>query len=116
MPRPSNQDIYNREAHTEAGAEQAASTAQALYPDAKMIEAEVKKDDIGAIIGYEVTMGWLEGEATYHILEVQLRPDYSVSGTEERPNVPPGAAHKPDKHEKPLKERKADHPKGKSGR
>jgi len=102
MARPSNQDIYNRTPQLEAGSEAAVATAQAQYPTGKVIEAEVKDDGSG----YEVTIGVQEGDI-YKIYDVTLDAAGAVTGTEERPNVPPGQekAHAHPK-EKPLKERK----------
>lgn len=105
MARPSNQDIYDREMEIEEGAEGAADVVIAFYPDKKLIEAEAKLDEEGAVIGYEVTVGWVDLDGvTYHILEVRLDASLTITSTEERPNVPPG--HVKDKHEKPLKQRK----------
>lgn len=119
--RPTNQEVYERTTEIEAGAEAAAGTAQAAYPDHKLIEAEVKTNAAGAVTGYEVTMGaYTEdpatGERTYTITEVRLDVNGAIAGTEDRPDVPPGQEdkekggkpEKPDKHEKPLVERKSD--------
>lgn len=112
MARPTNQEMYDREPELEAGSEAVVAAVQAAHPEHKIIEAEVDNDPTtGAALGYEVTSGWVDADGTtYHILESTFDADGTLTGEEERPNVPPGQAKekhdKPDKKEKPLKARK----------
>jgi hypothetical protein len=99
MARPSNQDIYNRTPELEAGSEAAVATVQAQYPSGKIVEAEVD-ETTGTC---EVTVATAEADGSYKVYDVKLDASGAVTSTEERPNVPPGHAHKKDK---PLKERK----------
>jgi hypothetical protein len=103
MPRPSNQDIYNRTPELEAGSEAAVAAVQALYPTGKVVEAEVDETNGSC----EVTVATAEADGTYKVYEVKLDANSAVTSTEERPNVPPGhLKDKKEKIEKPLKERK----------
>lgn len=98
MPRPTNEEIYNKAPEIEEGSEAAIAAAQAQYPNAKVIEAEVKDDGSGS----EITLAYVDADGTtYHVVEVTLDANNAITGTDERPNVPPGQAKRPLKERKP---------------
>ena len=104
MPRPTNSELLARNTEIEPGAEQAAqvAAAAAAVPEAKIIEAEVL--DGG---GFEVTVGWTNADGTVVIREYALDGNLTITGSEDRPNTPPGLGLKEKKsHEHPLHERK----------
>jgi len=113
MARPTNAEICERTKEIEPGAEGAIALAQSQYGNSKVVEAEVMKDDLGTITGYEVTLCWPDPmDGSTHVMMVSMDAAMGNLTYEERPNEPPGHAKpKPPKHEKlekPLKDRLKD--------
>lgn len=94
MSRPSNADLYNKTPEIDPEAQPAIDAIRAQYPDPWKFVSAKKVGD-----GYDVAIGH-PGDDGYVLREVSLDATFTVTNTEDRPDVAPG--HKPDKpHGKP---------------
>ena len=95
--RPTNEDLYNKDPEIEPGTEQAVAAAQAAYPTGKVLESKSIKGESEVVTGYEVTVGYQDEQSAYHIVELEMDAQCTITSTEERPDQPPGQANKPPK-------------------
>lgn len=92
--RPSNEELYNKEPDIQPGTEDAVLAAQAAYPGCKVLEAKSVTMEGGAT-GYDVTIGQIDEQNVYHIIELEMDSSCTIVSTEERPDEAPGQAKKP---------------------